>query len=225
MKIKFGAIVVAGSGKIGGHVASKNRAGAYLRTKTTPTNPNTPAQAQARSILGSLSTAWGLLTEDQRKTWNDAVASFATTDIFGDIKNPSGINLYVKLNANLEASGQAQLLVAPSKEEIPFFALTSAVFDMSDETLTFNAAVDGYDGLAMKIQATPAFSAGISNFKSKLRNIGYNSSISTAGFNWDYYQIKFGTPVVGSKIALSIAVILPTGQQGTAQTVIATVQA
>jgi len=224
MKIKFGAIVVAGSGKIGGHVASKNRAGAYLRTKTTPTNPNTPAQAQARSILGSLSTAWGLLTEDQRKSWNDAVASFATTDIFGDIKNPSGINLYVKLNANLEASAQAQLVVAPAKEEIPFFALTSAVFDMSDETLTFNAGVDGYDLTFVKIQATPAFSAGISNFKSKLRNIGYNAEISASGDNYALYVDKFGAPVVGSKIALSIAVILATGQQGTAQTVIATVE-
>jgi len=58
MKIKFGAIVVAGSGKIGGHVASKNRGGAYLRTKVTPTNPNSPAQAGARALLASLSTGW-----------------------------------------------------------------------------------------------------------------------------------------------------------------------
>ena len=36
MKTKFGAIIVAGSGKINGFVASKNRAGAYLRTKVTP---------------------------------------------------------------------------------------------------------------------------------------------------------------------------------------------
>jgi len=224
MKIKFGAIVVAGSGKIGGHVASKNRAGAYLRTKTTPTNPNTPAQAQARSILGSLSTAWGLLTEDQRKTWNDAVASFATTDIFGDIKNPSGINLYVKLNANLEASGQAQLVVAPAKLEIPFFPLTSAVFTISTATLDFNTEAQNYNGEFVKMQATPAFSAGISNFKSKLRNIVYNEDISNSANNYIAYVMKFGEPVAGSKIAVSIAVILPTGQQGTAQTVIATVE-
>jgi len=45
MKMKFGAIVVDGRGKIGGHVASKNRGGAYLRTKVTPSNPQTGYQA------------------------------------------------------------------------------------------------------------------------------------------------------------------------------------
>ena len=95
MKIKYGAIIVDGSGKIGGHVASKNRSGSYLRTKTTPSNPNTTAQAQARSVLASLSTGWGVLTDDQRKSWNDAVGDYAKTDIFVDFKNPSGINLYV----------------------------------------------------------------------------------------------------------------------------------
>ena len=60
MKLKFGAIVTDGRGKIGGHVASKNRSGAYLRTKVTPSNPNTVAQVQVRSILASLSQSWSL---------------------------------------------------------------------------------------------------------------------------------------------------------------------
>ena len=39
------------------------------------------------------------------------------------------------------------------------------------------------------------------------------------------YVAKFGTPVAGTKIALSISPILATGQQGTAQNIIMTVQA
>ena len=39
MKIKFGSEVVDGRGKIGGHVYSKNKGGAYKRTKVTPSNP------------------------------------------------------------------------------------------------------------------------------------------------------------------------------------------
>ena len=225
MKIKFGAIVVAGSGKIGGHVAAKNRAGAYLRTKVTPSNPNTAAQANARAILASLSTGWGLLTESQRQSWNDAVTSFATTDIFGDIKNPSGINLYVKLNANLSQSGQDILVVAPEKLEIPFLPLTTATFGIAAHSLIFNGEIDNYSGQMMKIQATPAFSAGISNFKSKLRNIGYSDTIDDFSLIYGLYVTKFGAPVVGSKIAVSIAPIMASGQQGTAQSVIATVVA
>ena len=119
MKLKFGAIVTDGRGKIGGHVASKNRAGAYLRTKVTPSNPNTVAQAQARGILASLSQAWGQLTDFQRKGWNEAVKEWGTTDIFGDIKKPSGINLFVKLNANLASVGMPQVSDVPAKAEVP----------------------------------------------------------------------------------------------------------
>jgi len=66
MKIKWGAIVVDGRNKIGGHVASKNRAGAYLRTKVTPVNPNTGYQAGVRNTLSTLSSGWRALEEAQR---------------------------------------------------------------------------------------------------------------------------------------------------------------
>ena len=85
MKAKFGSIVVAGSGKIGGHVASRNRGGAYFRTKVTPVNPNTPAQAAVKSRLTTQAQAWRSLTAAQRAQWNAAVADFARTDIFGDL--------------------------------------------------------------------------------------------------------------------------------------------
>jgi hypothetical protein len=87
MKMKFGAFVVAGSGKIGGHVASRNRSGAFLRTKVTPTNPQTGAQNAVRSLLASLSSAWRSLTGAQRAAWNGAVSAFPRTNVFGDIVN------------------------------------------------------------------------------------------------------------------------------------------
>ena len=62
MKIKWGAMVVDGSGKLGGHVASKNRGGSYFRTKVTPTNPNSTSQAAVRSRLTALSQAFRALT-------------------------------------------------------------------------------------------------------------------------------------------------------------------
>lgn len=93
MKTKFGAIIVDGRGKIGGHVASKNRGGAYLRTKVTPANAQTSAQNQVRNLFTSLTQGWRGLTQAQRDAWNAAVLDYSRTDIFGDIRNPSGINL------------------------------------------------------------------------------------------------------------------------------------
>lgn len=65
MKLKFGAIVVDGRGKIGGHVASKNGAGAYLRTKVTPTNPQTARQSFVRALFAAITAAWSGLTASQ----------------------------------------------------------------------------------------------------------------------------------------------------------------
>lgn len=220
MKIKFGAIVVAGSGKIGGHVASKNRGGAYLRTKVTPTNPNTSAQAGARALLSSLSTGWSGLTESQRLGWNAAVKDFATTDVFGDIKNPSGINLYVKLNANLIGSGQEGINDAPAKIEIPFSQLTAAIFDVSTPANTgFEFAGSQLTDIAVLVSATPKVSNGTSFVKNLYRVIStVNGDEGLLQFGTAYIN-KFGNLAIGDKIYLKVEPVMPNGQKGTAQTI------
>lgn len=221
MKIKFGAIVVAGSGKIGGHVASKNRGGAYLRTKVTPTNPNTSYQASARAILASLATAWSLLTESQRLGWNNAVKDYATTDIFGDIKNPSGINLFVKLNANLVNSGQAQITEAPAKLEVPFSAVAGATFDVSQSADTAIYLADEAFGVTpLLISATPKVSNGTTFVKNQFRNIGTIIATGQDVFFGTQYINKFGNLAAGDKFYLKVEPVLVNGQKGTAQTIV-----
>jgi hypothetical protein len=219
MKIKFGAIVVAGSGKIGGHVASKNRGGAYLRTKVTPTNPNSPAQAGARALLGTLSADWSAITESQRDSWNSGVKDFGSTDIFGDIKNPSGINLFVKLNANLMASGQSQVASCPAKQEIQFSAISSVVFDVStpaSSVITFAGAE--YDDAILQIRATPVVSAGTSFVKNLFRDIAYITGADGEATFGTEYVTKFGGPTAGQIFFISVAVVTSSGQKGVAQT-------
>ena len=123
MKMKFGAIVTDGRGKVGGHVASKNRAGSYLRSKVTPVNPRSLSQVNVRQRLSTLSIAWRGLTASQRLQWNRAVENFAKTDIFGDLRNPSGFNLFQRLNNNLLSTGSAQINVPPTPVAVP--SLTS----------------------------------------------------------------------------------------------------
>jgi len=55
MKTLFGAIVVDGRGKLGGHVASKNRHGSYFRTKVSQANQQVSiAQMSVPALLQSL---------------------------------------------------------------------------------------------------------------------------------------------------------------------------
>lgn len=218
MKLKFGAIVVDGSGKIGGHVVSKNRGGKYLRTKVTPTNPSTVAQQNARALLSSLSTAWADLTEAQRLSFNNAVASFSTTDIFGDIKNPSGFNLYVKLNANLSNAGLAGIITAPEKIEVPYTVINVATASIASTAMTIEFGSAAYDGEIVLVSATPSLSLGKSNVNSEFRGIGAFLVAAGEVDVYDAYIAKFGVPSIGGNVTIKVEPVVATGQKGTAQT-------
>lgn len=225
MKAKFGAIVVAGSGKVGGHVFSKNRGGAYMRTKVTPSNPNTVAQQNVRAVLSSLSQSWGALSDAERLAWQGAVNDWSSTDIFGDIKNPSGINLYVRLNSVLLNSGQAIITVPPLKEEMPYSEIATAIFDVSLSTLVVTFADASYDTVDLAISATPVLSNGVNFVKSQFRRIATVAGAAGAVAAGAAYIAKFGVPTVGGNVRLQIQPVLATGQIGTAQSVKVTVQA
>lgn len=223
MKAQFGALVVAGSGKINGWVASRNRGGAYFRTKVTPLNPSTSAQQNARGILGSLSTQWSQLTEEQRLSFNNAVASFATTDIFGDIRNPSGINLYVKLNTNLINTGQAQITSAPAKEEFAFSPISLIGMDVSTQAVFITLENGLNDGNTILVFATPTLSNGTSFVKNRLRSIGHFPVAASEAEVSSGYTSKFGAFALGANIVVGFRVVSATGQASVFQSVTATV--
>lgn len=204
MKVKFGALVVAGSGKIGGHVASRNRAGAYFRTKVTPVNPQSGAQTTVRNRLAGISAGWRALTAAQRAAWNQAVAEFAKTDIFGDLRNPSGANLYQRLNNNLVTCGEAQITTPPLLVAVDAF--TSIGLAAEDGTvdesfsLTFAPAVAA-DHL-VKVYATAPLSQGVNFVKSEYRLIAIlpNSDASPADLLTEYQAVFGSTGEAGQKI-------------------------
>jgi len=225
MKIKFGALVTEGRGKLGGHVASKNRGGAYLRTKVTPNNPNTTAQSFVRAQLGSLSQAWNGLTAEQIAAWNGAVNNWLKTNIFGDKVVPSGKALYTSLNLNLYPTTYAALSLPPAKTEMPATVFTGAMFGIAASELTIDlVAADA--GSTAVIWATPAVSGGVTNYGSRFRQLGSSiaNAITPATF-YTLYVDKFGAPVVGQNIAIAVQIVLPTGQVSPRQHLRATITA
>jgi hypothetical protein len=193
MKVKFGAIVVDGRNKIGGHVMSKNRAGSYLRTKVTPVNPRSVAQSDSRERLSSISSAWDNLSIPSLRAWNSAVSSWSKTDIFGDIKHPSGFNLFQKLNNNILRCGGTLLDVPPAKVELSYLGvLAVGTVTISAIPLTFTLqALSPNEKL--EVSATPAVPTGKSFVKSEYRIIGHSLTL-TAGTTdcGSLYITKFG---------------------------------
>jgi hypothetical protein len=195
MKLKFGAIVVDGRGKIGGHVMSKNRAGAYMRTKVSPVNPRTTDQAACRSRLSAISSAWRGLTTGYVPAWNAAVDAWKKTDIFGDLKKPSGFNLHQRLNNNALRCGGSAITLPPAPVAISSLgslALTAvgpATFEVTCGLLTLGT------NEVLEISATPGMSKGISFVKSEYRIIISDAALTAGVYDATAdYNAKFGAP-------------------------------
>lgn len=219
MKIKFGAMVVDGRGKLGGHVASKNRAGTYFRTKVSPINPQTSRQSAVRSQLTGWAQAFRSLTPAQIAAWNSAVSNFTKTDIFGDVKTPSGINLYVALNMNLEQVGATSLSDPPLPSSVSPVDSVTLTADSSPQTfsIAFTPTPVPAD-TDWIIEATAGVSAGKSFVKSEFRQIAVVASAATTPQALiTAYTNKFGSLVAGQKVFVRVTPINNvTGQRGLA---------
>lgn len=225
-KIKLSAIVSEMRGKLNGSVFSKNRGGAYLRTKVTPVNPQTISQGNVRARLTTFSQAWRALTAAQITAWNSAVSNFVGTDIFGDIKTPSGINLYNKLNLNLAAAGQPHIDNPPLPVGTGYVSALALAADASSSTIaaTFTA-IGGTAGQTVIVQATKGVSAGKNFVKSEYRQIGtFSGSATSPQAIGAMYVAKFGTMTAGQKIFVRLAFVDNTtgvsGQYTSANTIV-----
>lgn len=211
-KIKWGALVTDGRGKLGGHVLSKNRAGAYIRTKVTPDNRQTTYQTRVRNIFALITTAWSALTSAQISAWNGAVSDWQRTDIFGDLKKPTGKNLYQRLNQNALNAGYPQMTTPPDKVVLPDTIITGATFTVAGNTLVF-AGMSTDPGFKALVSATPAVTRGTSFVKNIIRNIGFDDldTYGAAAMGQNYID-KFGAPQVGDKIFAGLQYVAATGQ-------------
>ena len=217
MLIKFGAIVTRGSGKLGGHVFSTNRGGAYIRTNQTPSNPQTPFQQSGRAIFTELTQGWSGLTQDQRNTWSNATSSFPVTDRFGDSRELSGKGLYISLNKERKLINLPFLENAPSPAPISVPDSIIFLFETSSSDLGLDVDTLPADTNVV-LSSTGEVSQGTSFVKNKLRvfQVYNTSTLPTASALFAAYAFRFGTPQVGSKIFISAYTINASGQRSPA---------
>lgn len=208
-KIKLSALVSEMRGKLNGSVFSKNRGGAYIRTKVTPVNPQSLAQGLVRATLTNLSQAWRGLTEAERLAWCGAVSSFTGTDIFGDIKTPSGINLFNKLNLNLATIGVAPINLPPLPQSVGYVDSLALTASAGGNTISAAyTAIGGSAGQTVVVEATSGLSAGKNFVKSEYRVIGtFAGGAATPQAIGAMYIAKFGAMSAGSKVFVRLKFI------------------
>lgn len=214
-KVLFTAIVADMRNKLNGTVFSRNSSGAYVRTKVTPVNPQTPDQTIVRQRLGALSAQWRGLTDAERASWTAAAQNFPRTDQFGNTVILAGSALYVSMNTNLLTVASATIATAPAPAEIPEFIIFGVVADASVPTLTITYSLSVPSGFNVVVQATPQVSAGKSFVKNLYRQIQVDSSGAGTSAIIANYTAKFGALAAGQRIGLRVFLVNEvTGQAG-----------
>ena len=136
-------VIAQASGALGGLVFSRNGGGPYIRTRATPTNPNTPQQQAIRGFLSQLTSLWvNSLTEDQRQGWTDYAANVPLINRIGQARNVTALNMYVRTNVPLLQGLFARQDDAPT------------IFDLGDFTAPFGFAVDATQVLTVSFTDT-----------------------------------------------------------------------
>ena len=225
MKIKWGALVVDGRGKIGGQVASKNASGAYMKNKVTPSNPQTARQSVVRALFASISAGWSALSDAQIAGWNEAVSDWTTTNIFGDLKKPTGKALYQRLNNQAQSAGLSAVTTVPAKLALPNSPITAVPIGVTATTLALTGA-DTSASTQVVVFATTPVSSGTKNIKSKLRQI-YSAAgdVYSATDAFAAYETKFGAIATGQNIFIGVKYVVSSGQASPLQTQKATISA
>lgn len=202
--------------KLNGNVFSKNRYGAYIRTKVTPVNPQTSYQQNQRQQLASLSSQWRGLTQAQRDAWISSTGNFPRTDIFGNTKILSANVLFVGLNKNLLNAGEDTIDDAPAPVSIPEIQISDLSAAAGTPALSFSidpAALPS--DTALFVKATGNVGPGKQFVKNLLRFIGTATPTTGSVDILSAWQARFGTLVAGQRITVQIYLVSTiTGQAG-----------
>jgi len=147
-------------GKLGGNVFSRNKAGAYVRAKVTPVNPQTVRQQTARYRFGNMSIIYQTLTTSVKDCWQ----VFASTH-FNPLKgNNTGIytggnafvalrqsagqgNEYATLPNAIQGANAYTLTSVPYQEvlEPPVAAASATILDEDSVAREFNIIVNSVE--------------------------------------------------------------------------------
>jgi len=138
MKVKFGSLVVAGSGKIGGHVVSNSQGGRVLKTKGLNYSKGKNFGLIGQGNISQFSSTWATLSQADRDSFNIAAKNALQTDVFGDNVKISGFNLFVRLNSHAKMGGFAPVTAFAPPAVKDSFSIFSTFLDLSGAYIVVN---------------------------------------------------------------------------------------
>ena len=96
---KLGAIITDIAGSIGGTTLKRNGTYKVIMNKSSGTPYSRSLNNRALGYLPFIFKQWTLLNDLQKNSWNDLALRYTFPDKFGALRNLSGRQLFIKLNA------------------------------------------------------------------------------------------------------------------------------
>jgi len=205
-KIVFSAVVGDARKKAGGVVFTKGRSGAVVRRKVSPVQPRSSAQRNVRASFTALSKLWGGATMDdtKRAAWNALSANYPQKDKFGASHTLTGLQMFQKLNRNLENAGENPILSPPASLAAGYPGAVSVVATVAGpNTLTVNTGTAPTVSEYAIVMAGAQVSPGRLSVGNRYRKIG----IKTGAGPWDIspaYVAKFGGLIATKKVPVLV---------------------
>ena len=215
--IRFNQIADA-RGSVNGTVYSRGIGGLYMKNRVKPINPQSSAQTAVRSQLATLASSWRGLTDEQRSAWKEIVSNYPAVNRVGESYVPSGYQLYMTLNSNLNAVGASLLDVPVVPSSITEALIDSLTMELTAGVLTTGSVTldNAYSGDEyILIEATGSLSPGVSSPSPSLfkKVVSDDSAAATTTFTSNYIAV-LGSPVVGSKVFVKVYLVnANTGQR------------
>lgn len=123
---KLGAIVTEISGSIGGTTFKRNGSYKVIMNKSGGSPYSKSLLNPALSYLGSIFKSWAFLSEETKAAWDAQALLFTFPDKFGNLRNLSGRQLYIKLNTQRYAYDPAVIDPTTLDSTLPPFSITDA---------------------------------------------------------------------------------------------------
>jgi len=169
------------SGSKGNTTWAKNKGGAYIRQRSSPTNPNSARQQVVRVELAQSALNWRALTEANRLAWREYALAHPYTNRIGEEKTLSGNAMYNKLNCRVLDIALASL-AAPPVYAAPGPLLTFTVVRASATTATLTfTATPLPAGVRLQVwMSTPQNGQVNPNFR-QTKLVGYTAAATASG--------------------------------------------
>jgi hypothetical protein len=184
---------------VGNVVFSRNRYGAYIRTRVIPTLVTNTYTTGIRGRLAGLSQAWAGLDEDEKVAWETWARENPIVDRMGDQQILQGSAAFIQINMRILACAGTQIDVPPiAVAPSPITGLT-----MTAETGVGDVALAWTSGAlaaseCLVIWAAVVNSAGRRYYKNALKQVFISAAAATTPQDIKAeIEARFGTLAVG----------------------------